>query len=119
LKCYDKIIEINPNDAEAWINKGLIHETLGISPMKCYYMAIEINSNYENSAYVWLYLCYALADKLLKYRYTGQYALRYGCQWIKGQVVGGTLLHENERRERLEKALDCINKALECNSICR
>ena len=81
-------------------------------------MAIKINSNYENSAYVWLYLCYALAYKLLKYRYTGQYALRYGCQWIKGQVVEGTLLRRdwNERRERLEKALDCINKALECDS---
>ena len=29
MKCYDKIIEINPNHAKAWIKKGLIHEGWG------------------------------------------------------------------------------------------
>ena len=117
LKCYDKIIEINPNDAEAWINKGLIHEILQsyVNPIKCYDKAIEVNSNYENNTYVWLYLCYALAYKLFRYGQPVSSGFRHGCQWIK---IEGALLRRdvNERRERLEKALDCINKALECNS---
>jgi tetratricopeptide (TPR) repeat protein len=97
LKFYDKIIEINPNHAKAWIRKGLIQErssrAQGLDVIKCYDKAIEINSNYENNAAdVWLYLCYALAYRP---------PMRPDFNW------------ENER---LEKALDCINKALGCNS---
>ncbi len=103
LKCYDKIIEINPNHVKAWIKKGLIHEKeLGsyADAIKCYDKAIEINSNYADNAAaaaaaeVWLYLCYANAYRPDR---------RYGMDGF------------NER-EILEKALDCINKALECNS---
>jgi tetratricopeptide (TPR) repeat protein len=97
LKYYDKIIEINPNHAKAWIKKGLIHDQLGslTEAIKCYDKAIEINSNYENNsaeADVWLHLCYALA--LLPMRWP----------------------NTEGKRERLSKALDCINKAIEYSS---
>lgn len=123
LKCYDKIIKINPKYAKAWIKKGLIHEwTKGLKRIRCieinpkyakvynfiqinpkyvsrayikyYDKAIEINnSNYENNAVdVWLYLCYTLAYRISEL---------CGTDW---------------RKERLEKALYCIDKALECKS---
>jgi len=91
LKCYDKIIEINPNHVKAWIKKGLIHEGWGSwdDAIKCYDKAVEINSNYENNvADVWLHLCYI-------------FAIPYGCRL---DIDGPT--------ERLEKALEFINKAL-------
>jgi tetratricopeptide (TPR) repeat protein len=122
IKCCDKIIEINPKNAVAWIKKGSIqewseglkiieeypnHEKIGwvmeINPnyvsrayVKYYDKAIEINnSNYENNAVdVWLYLCYTLAYRLCDHGL-------YGTDW---------------KEERLEKALYCINKALECKS---
>jgi tetratricopeptide (TPR) repeat protein len=97
LKCYDKIIEINPNHVKAWIMKGLIHERWGRwdEAIKCYDKAIEINSNYENnSADVWLRLCYTLAYESDR---------RCGMDGF-------------DERERPEKALDCINKALGRNS---
>jgi tetratricopeptide (TPR) repeat protein len=121
LKCYDKIIEINPKNAMAWIKKGSIQEwsegAKGLKPIryieinsktfrltnpnyvsrayvKYYDKAIEINnSNYENNAVdVWLYLCYTLAYRLSDL---------CGTDW---------------KEERLEKALYCINKALACKS---
>lgn len=90
LKCYDKIIEINPNHVKAWIKKGLIHEGWGSwdDAIKCYNKAVEINSNYENNANVWLHLCYI-------------FSFPYGCRL---DIDGST--------ERLEKALEFINKAL-------
>jgi tetratricopeptide (TPR) repeat protein len=125
LKCYDKIIEINPKNAMAWIKKGSIQEWpegakglktiryIEINPknekvyrfrlinpnyvsrayIKYYDKAIEINnSNYENNAVdIWLYLCYTLA-----YR--------------------SDLCGIEDWEKRLEKALYCINKALECKS---
>ena len=97
MNCYDKIIEINPNHAKAWIKKGLIHEGWGRwdDAIKCYDKASEINSNYKNnSADVWLQLCYTLAYKSDR---------RCGMDGF-------------DERERMEKALDCINKALEHNS---
>jgi tetratricopeptide (TPR) repeat protein len=121
IKCCDKAIEINPNYAKVWIKKGLIqewadglkiieeypnHEKIGgfmqINPnyisrayIKYYDKAIEINSNYENNAVdVWLELCHALTYRL-------EDTLLHGTDWEK---------------ERLEKALYCITKALECKS---
>ena len=44
LKCYDKIIKINPKYVKTWIKKGLIHEwTKGLKRIRC----IEINPKYE------------------------------------------------------------------------
>ena len=146
LKCYDKIIEINPNHAKAWIKKGLIYEKhLGISEgasvaakisdiienktpnatftssdfqdfedeyiypdlIKFYDKAIEINSNCENNAVdVWLYLCYALAWRPIRY---GSSSKKIGEIWVQ-------IRDTDRQRQRLEKALDCLDKALECNS---
>jgi tetratricopeptide (TPR) repeat protein len=131
LTCYDKIIEINPNHAKGWIKKGLIHEEWE-SPteaIKCYDKAIETNSNYENNAAadVWLHLCYALMyhhDKI-------EQAL--GCiNNKKIRIIDAEMLikfvspilanlakmiqHKQSQTETLEKALDCINKAIEYDS---
>ena len=141
LKCYDKIIEINPKNEKAWIKKGSIQEWpegekglktiryieinsknekaykfIHINPnyesrayIKYYDKAFEINnSNYQNNAIdVWLLLCYTLA-----YRLCDMYTELYGTYRLSE-------LHDistDWRKERLEKALYCITKALECNS---
>jgi len=51
LKCYDKAIEINPNSANAWNNKGLALVLLSNydEALKCYDKAIEINPNSANA----------------------------------------------------------------------
>ena len=139
LKCYDKAIEMNPNYAKAWIKKGLIqewadglriieeypnHEKIGrlmqINPnyvsrayIKYYDKAIEINnSNYENNAVdVWLELCYALA-----YRLESVSILRYCVHTIPYRLSELYGIGTDWEKERLEKALYCITKALECKS---
>jgi len=47
LKCYDKAIEINPNNTTAWNNKGFVLDELVRyeEALKCYDKAIEINPN--------------------------------------------------------------------------
>ena len=48
IKYYDKAIEIDPNNANAWNNKGLALDNLGKyeEAIKCYDKAIEIDPNY-------------------------------------------------------------------------
>ena len=31
IRCYDKAIEINPNSADIWYNKGIVYNKLGNS----------------------------------------------------------------------------------------
>ena len=44
IKCYDKAIEIDPNDADAWNNKGLALNSLGNNDeaKKCYDRSREL-----------------------------------------------------------------------------
>jgi tetratricopeptide (TPR) repeat protein len=51
IECFDKAIEINPEDADAWYNRG---EALGQvgkyqKAIECFDKAIEINPNYINA----------------------------------------------------------------------
>jgi tetratricopeptide (TPR) repeat protein len=45
IKCYDKAIEIEPNNAEAWNNKGIVLGRLSNyeEAIACYDKAIELN----------------------------------------------------------------------------
>ena len=44
IKCYDKAIEIDPNDADVWNNKGLALNSLGNNDeaKKCYDRSREL-----------------------------------------------------------------------------
>lgn len=64
LKCYDKAIEINPNDYYSWGNKGVYYKNIGeySKALKCYDMAIKINDSDD-----WLWQikgeCYYFMDE--------------------------------------------------------
>lgn len=54
IECYDKILEINPKDANAWYKKGVVlyqdlHKDEEV--IKAYDKAIEINPNYALAWY--------------------------------------------------------------------
>ena len=53
IKTYEKTIEINPNDSDAWYNKGVALGKLGKfnEAMKVYDKAIEINPNDSDAWY--------------------------------------------------------------------
>jgi Flp pilus assembly protein TadD/predicted amidohydrolase len=53
IKCYDKAIEIKPNDEEAWYNKGVALGKLGKheEAIRCFDRAIEIKPSYEEAWY--------------------------------------------------------------------
>jgi tetratricopeptide (TPR) repeat protein len=139
IKCYDKIIVMNPNYPKPWIMKGQIHEwadglrmieeypnhekiggLMYINPnyvsrayIKYYDKAIEINSKYENNAVdVWLELYFALTYRLESLSILcGIYAIPYRLSELYSELYG-----TDREKERLEKALYCITKALECKS---
>jgi tetratricopeptide (TPR) repeat protein len=50
IKCYDKAIEIEPNNAEAWNNKGIVLGRLSKyeEAIACYDKAIEIEPDYAD-----------------------------------------------------------------------
>ena len=51
IGCYDKALEINPNDAEAWNNKGYVLDELGRyeEAIECYDKALDINQNFAEA----------------------------------------------------------------------
>ena len=51
LNAYDKAIEINPNDASAYNNRGLVYDNLDKNDMAIadYKKAIELNPNYGDA----------------------------------------------------------------------
>jgi tetratricopeptide (TPR) repeat protein len=54
IQCYDKAIEIDPNYADAWYNKGVTLYRLGKhndEAIQCYDKAIEIDPNYADAWY--------------------------------------------------------------------
>jgi tetratricopeptide (TPR) repeat protein len=52
IRCYDKALEINPNNVYAWSNKGTALDKLGMyeEAIRCYDKALEIN---PNNVYAW------------------------------------------------------------------
>ena len=52
IKCCDKILEIDGNNAEAWYNKGCFKARLGDSDaaLKCLEKAVEIDERYVEIA---------------------------------------------------------------------
>jgi tetratricopeptide (TPR) repeat protein len=91
LKCYDKAIEIDPNDANAWYNKGISLGKLETyeEALKCYDKAIEIDPNH---AYAWRNKAVALV------------VLVFVTQYVK---------HKEENIKCLQKAIECYDKAIE------
>ena len=51
IECYDKVIEINPEDEKAWNNKGitLAEQEKFNKAIECYNKVIEINPEYEGA----------------------------------------------------------------------
>jgi len=51
LECYDEVLEINPQFALAWLNKGWALGALGryTEALECYDEAIEIDPNYSEA----------------------------------------------------------------------
>ncbi|HDN82730.1 MAG TPA: tetratricopeptide repeat protein, partial [Candidatus Altiarchaeales archaeon] len=51
LRCFDRAIELNPNLAQAWYNKGLVLFGLGKinESLSCANIALRINPKYENA----------------------------------------------------------------------
>jgi len=49
--CYDKAVEIDPNNVAAWYNKGLVLDCLNRydEAIQCYDRVIKINLNYANA----------------------------------------------------------------------
>ena len=49
LEFFDKVLEKNPRDKNAWINKGVILDELGLhkNSIKCYEKALEIDPDYR------------------------------------------------------------------------
>ncbi len=45
MDCYNKALEINPDYADAWINKGVVLENQNkyAETLECYNKALEIN----------------------------------------------------------------------------
>jgi len=53
VNCYDKAIEINPNDAAAWYGKGLALKQIGHpeEALNCYEKAMDISPNISRAWY--------------------------------------------------------------------
>lgn len=53
IVCYDRALEINPEDAKTWLNKGIALGTLGKpqEAIACYDRALEIDPKYVNAWY--------------------------------------------------------------------
>jgi tetratricopeptide (TPR) repeat protein len=48
IACFKKAIEIEPNNSDAWLNKGIVLDILHAKPediRKCFDKALEINPN--------------------------------------------------------------------------
>jgi tetratricopeptide (TPR) repeat protein len=77
LKSYSKALDINPNDADAWNNKGLALESLGRlgDAIKSYTKALDID---PNDADAWFNRGLAF-QKLLYYYYSISYLLCPQC----------------------------------------
>jgi len=61
LACFDKVIEINPKDEKAWVDKGLALYDLGRleEALACFDKVIEIN---QKDAAVWNFKSWVLVD---------------------------------------------------------
>jgi serine/threonine protein kinase len=113
ITCFDKALEINPEDAKAWINKGVSLHDLGKyeEAITCYDKALEINpeeakawtnkgaSLYSLGKYEEAITCY---DKALKINPKHELA------WNNK----GLSLHD---LGKYEEAITCYDKALEIN----
>ena len=133
IECLDKILESNPEDAEAWNNKGIALGKLGIigryqEAIECYDKAIEIydfmasKSEISNALeldpkYVnaWHGKGYALG-KLGMYNEAIECldkALELNPKEAESWYDKGVVL---EKLDRTQEALECYDKALELDS---
>jgi len=113
IVCYNKAIELNPNDENAWCFKGKCLSDMQRyeEAIVCYNKAIELNPNDE---YVWNFKGYCLYDMqryeeaIVCYNKAIELNPNYENAWcFKGKCLSDM--------QRYEEAIVCYNKAIELN----
>ena len=114
IECYDKAIELNPKDENAWVFKGnVLLDNLHRyeESIACYDKAIELNTKHE---YVWSQKGQAL---LLYQRYEESMACLDKVIELNPENEGAWGWKGNALLElhRYEESISCYNKAIEIN----
>lgn len=111
LNCYDKALEINPKNADAWNSKGVsLHNIRRYSEaLDCYHKALEIDpkdASAWNSKGHTLYILGRYSEALACLDKALEIDPKYSYAWI----IKGYFLNNFGR---YSEALDCYDKALE------
>jgi len=110
IKCLDKVIEINNDDAYAWYLKGKMLKKLGEykEALKCLYTAVGLNKDWIN-AYKdigYLELIFGNYEDALNYldKYLEKYPEDFEAKYYKAQIY--------ENMNKLEEALGIYDEII-------
>lgn len=113
LFCYERALEIDPDDANIWNNKGYLIQSMGrnVESLSCYEHALKINPRLDKA---WLNRGIVLAqtgqttEALFCFERALECNPTYAKAWFnKGNILLG--------KGQTAEALPCYNRALELN----
>ena len=113
IEIYDKILKINPNDVEAYFNKGICLSNLNLKEeaIQMYNKTIELNPNYID-AYFQRGYCYYNLKKYQKAMQEMNKVLQLDQNYYQAYYEKGFCF---QKMKRYEEAIIEISKAIQLN----